>query len=527
MNNSFQIKLINNTKERQLKQEFVDVVFVEQEPNESQYIIGRGLGENNKPVAIINIDGNDKQISLYNKDNLLINFVNEDELKENYLTLKVDSVETFPNADVSVKVVNKEGEISNIIIRGTDIVINKGMENQVQIAYDKPLNIELSSNYFKDIADGKIKAKAFPSQMFDAVKNSDFRMNNVECKQFELNGKQINLLTVKNLKNSKNKMFLASSTEMIELGKVIDGSEKYDLSYGDEKVFDHDLAFQFKKGKLSSSGAIGDNAAILRNIAEEDSKELINYVKDQIGESSISQVSKKSYETIIKNVEELNIKDKKKQVVGLMKNNDVQKEEAEKDEQIEKEEKILNTADENLNENQQKTEKDEKEKTDRKMLNADGSFGRKIKYGFLGFGLGGFALLSVFTGLAGMLFPAFVFLGLAMGMGIITSQEVVTDYKKVNLQNLKRKTAENIAEAEKLEEKIAEKSKTNEILKETQEIEEKGQEIQINDDLQEENEKQRKILSPNKYHETNKNTMKIRRERAINNKLISNDREQE
>ena len=49
----------------------------------------------------------------------------------------------------------------------------------------------------------------------------------------------------------------------------------------------------------------------------------------------------------------------------------------------------------------------------------------------------------------------------------------------------------------------------------------------MNNDLQEENEKQRKILSPNKYHETNKNTMKIRRERAINNKLISNDREQE
>ncbi len=363
--NKFEIKLVKQiNNKRNFNGDSLTVSFVENEKEVSNYFAGRGLGPNGKPVVEIYVDNNENKIvKIFNKDSAITNSLgNNFEIDKNgYIELNASLIETFPNSAVSIQVESNEGLISNILVRGTDILINHGKENQIQMPFEKPIDVELSSSYFKDVAEGKIHANVFPAQMFETILNANPEIEGVQAKQFKVNGENVKFLTLKT--NAGNKLFTVNSTEIRQIEEIIDGSKNYEEG-NQGKEFSHDLAFRFKTGNFGEKGRAGDLAAVLNDVSHANSLEILKYIDEQLGTKSFAKkVSPQTYETKIRNVPELSSKAKKQFVAEVFGKNT----NSLNDDNLQNELSQLNPLKEPLNEEQESFKDDDLQKEQSKQ----------------------------------------------------------------------------------------------------------------------------------------------------------------
>lgn len=235
------------------------------------YSVGRGLGPKGKPVVEISFDKGQKQVKLYNKDGLLDSYGYEQD-KDGYILLNAKTIETFPDSHISIQIAGADGNISTVSIRGTDIVINNKKPDSMQVAFDSPLNVELSKNYFKDISEGKINARAFPPQIFGAIDG----LEGVSAKEFIIGGNSVRLFAIGEA--GKAQVYCGVSNRFLKLDEI------FDLSVGEDY---HTLGFRFHGGKLGDKGKVGEQNARIQGVTAQEIAALMKFVKTQAGETFV------------------------------------------------------------------------------------------------------------------------------------------------------------------------------------------------------------------------------------------------
>lgn len=304
MSSKFNVSLIEEMKDgSRAKQGKEIVVSFEKETSAggSFYRAGKNFNESGEYLLEAQILENGKKIvKILNSNGRLNSLIDGKNVKQdgNHVVFDAAEIKCLPNAQISIAVKGLNEKISTVDVRAGDLVINKSQKGSIELSSNKPINLELSENFFEDISLNKVKCGVLPAQAFEAAEG----LKNTTQKVFRVNGEELKFLTI----NGKpNKLFLASGTELRELANVIDGS-KEDEQTGN---FAHDFGFQFRGGDFGQ-GKVGTIASILENVSASKANEILAYIENQNAKTSIERVSPETYKTRIQNVSKFNISTK-------------------------------------------------------------------------------------------------------------------------------------------------------------------------------------------------------------------------
>ena len=304
MSSKFNVSLIEEMKDgSRAKQGKEIVVSFEKETGAggSFYRAGKNFNESGEYLLEAQILENGRKIvKVFNSKGKLSSLVDGKNVKQdgNYIVFDAAEIKCLPNAQISIAVKGLNEKISTVDVRAGDLVINKGQKGSIELSSNKPINLELSENFFEDISLNKVKCGVLPAQAFEAAEG----LKNTTQKVFRVNGEELKFLTI----NGKpNKLFLASGTELRELANVIDGSKEHEQTGN----FAHDFGFQFRGGDFGQ-GKVGTIASILENVSASKANEILAYIENQNAKTSIERVSPETYKTRIQNVSKFNISTK-------------------------------------------------------------------------------------------------------------------------------------------------------------------------------------------------------------------------
>lgn len=304
MSSKFNVSLIEEMKDgSRAKQGKEIVVSFEKETSAggSFYRAGKNFNESGEYLLEAQILENGKKIvKIFNSNGKLNSLIDGKNVKQdgNHVVFDAAEIKCLPNAQISIAVKGLNEKISTVDVRAGDLVINKSQKGSIELSSNKPINLELSENFFEDISLNKVKCGVLPAQAFEAVEG----LKNTTQKVFRVNGEELKFLTI----NGKpNKLFLASGTELRELANVIDGSKEHEQTGN----FAHDFGFQFRGGDLGQ-GKVGTIASILENVSASKANEILAYIENQNAKTSIERVSPETYKTRIQNVSKFNISTK-------------------------------------------------------------------------------------------------------------------------------------------------------------------------------------------------------------------------
>ena len=304
MSSKFNVSLIEEMKDgSRAKQGKEIVVSFEKETDAggSFYRAGKDFNGSGEYLLEAQILENGKKIvKVLNSKGKLSSLVDGKNVKQdgNYIVFDAAEIKCLPNAQISIAVKGLNEKISTVDVRAGDLVINKGQKGSIGLLSDKPIDLELSENFFEDISLNKVKCGVLPAQAFEAAEG----LKNLAQKVFRVNGEELKFLTI----NGKpNKLFLASGTELRELANVIDGSKEHEQTGN----FAHDFGFQFRGGDFGQ-GKVGTIASILENVSASKANEILAYIENQNAKTSIERVSPETYKTKIQNVSKFNVSTK-------------------------------------------------------------------------------------------------------------------------------------------------------------------------------------------------------------------------
>lgn len=304
MSSKFNVSLIEEMKDgSRAKQGKEIVVSFEKETSAggSFYRAGKNFNESGEYLLEAQILENGKKIvKILNSNGKLNSLIDGKNVKQdgNHVVFDAAEIKCLPNAQISIAVKGLNEKISTVDVRAGDLVINKSQKGSIEISSNKPINLELSENFFEDISLNKVKCGVLPAQAFEAAEG----LKNTTQKVFRVNGEELKFLTI----NGKpNKLFLASGTELRELANVIDGSKEHEQTGN----FAHDFGFQFRGGDFGQ-GKVGTIASILENVSASKANEILAYIENQNAKTSIERVSPETYKTRIQNVSKFNISTK-------------------------------------------------------------------------------------------------------------------------------------------------------------------------------------------------------------------------
>lgn len=304
MSSKFNVSLIEEMKDgSRAKQGKEIVVSFEKETSAggSFYRAGKNFNESGEYLLEAQILKNDKKIvKILNSNGKLNSLIDGKNVKQdgNHVVFDAAEIKCLPNAQISIAVKGLNEKISTVDVRAGDLVINKGQKGSIGLLSDKPIDLELSENFFEDISLNKVKCGVLPAQAFEAAEG----LKNLAQKVFRVNGEELKFLTI----NGKpNKLFLASGTEIRELANVIDGSKEHEQTGS----FAHDFGFQFRGGDFGQ-GKVGSLASILENVSSDKANEILAYIENQNAKTSIERVSPETYKTKIQNVSKFNVSTK-------------------------------------------------------------------------------------------------------------------------------------------------------------------------------------------------------------------------
>lgn len=304
MSSKFNVSLIEEMKDgSRAKQGKEIVVSFEKETSAggSFYRAGKNFNESGEYLLEAQILENGKKIvKILNSNGKLNSLIDGKNVKQdgNHIVFDAAEIKCLPNAQISIAVKGLNEKISTVDVRGGDLVINKSQKGSIELSSNKPINLELSENFFEDISLNKVKCGVLPAQAFEAAEG----LKNLAQKVFRVNGEELKFLTI----NGKpNKLFLASGTELRELANVIDGSKEHEQTGS----FAHDFGFQFRGGDFGQ-GKVGTIASILENVSSDKANEILAYVESQNAKTSIERVSPETYKTKIQNVSKFNVSTK-------------------------------------------------------------------------------------------------------------------------------------------------------------------------------------------------------------------------
>lgn len=304
MSSKFNVSLIEEMKDgSRAKQGKEIVVSFEKETSAggSFYRAGKNFNESGEYLLEAQILENGKKIvKIFNSNGKLNSLIDGKNVKQdgNHVVFDAAEIKCLPNAQISIAVKGLNEKISTVDVRAGDLVINKSQKGSIELSSNKPINLELSENFFEDISLNKVKCGVLPAQAFEAAEG----LKNTTQKVFRVNGEELKFLTI----NGKpNKLFLASGTELRELANVIDGSKEHEQTGN----FAHDFGFQFRGGDFGQ-GKVGTIASILENVSASKANEILAYIENQNAKTSIERVSPETYKTRIQNVSKFNISTK-------------------------------------------------------------------------------------------------------------------------------------------------------------------------------------------------------------------------
>lgn len=304
MSSKFNVSLIEEMKDgSRAKQGKEIVVSFEKETSagRSFYRAGKNFNESGEYLLEAQILENGKKIvKIFNSNGKLNSLIDGKNVKQdgNHVVFDAAEIKCLPNAQISIAVKGLNEKISTVDVRAGDLVINKSQKGSIELSSNKPINLELSENFFEDISLNKVKCGVLPAQAFEAAEG----LKNTTQKVFRVNGEELKFLTI----NGKpNKLFLASGTELRELANVIDGSKEHEQTGN----FAHDFGFQFRGGDFGQ-GKVGTIASILENVSASKANEILAYIENQNAKTSIERVSPETYKTRIQNVSKFNISTK-------------------------------------------------------------------------------------------------------------------------------------------------------------------------------------------------------------------------
>lgn len=304
MSSKFNVSLIEEMKDgSRAKQGKEIVVSFEKETSAggSFYRAGKNFNESGEYLLEAQILENGKKIvKILNSNGKLNSLIDGKNVKQdgNHIVFDAAEIKCLPNAQISIAVKGLNEKISTVDVRAGDLVINKSQKGSIELSSNKPINLELSENFFEDISLNKVKCGVLPAQAFEAAEG----LKNTTQKVFRVNGEELKFLTI----NGKpNKLFLASGTELRELANVIDGSKEHEQTGN----FAHDFGFQFRGGDFGQ-GKVGTIASILENVSASKANEILAYIENQNAKTSIERVSPETYKTRIQNVSKFNISTK-------------------------------------------------------------------------------------------------------------------------------------------------------------------------------------------------------------------------
>lgn len=304
MSSKFNVSLIEEMKDgSRAKQGKEIVVSFEKETSAggSFYRAGKNFNESGEYLLEAQILENGKKIvKIFNSNGKLNSLIDGKNVKQdgNHVVFDAAEIKCLPNAQISIAVKGLNEKISTVDVRAGDLVINKSQKGSIGLSSNKPINLELSENFFEDISLNKVKCGVLPAQAFEAAEG----LKNTTQKVFRVNGEELKFLTI----NGKpNKLFLASGTELRELANVIDGSREHEQTGN----FAHDFGFQFRGGDFGQ-GKVGTIASILENVSASKANEILAYIENQNAKTSIERVSPETYKTRIQNVSKFNISTK-------------------------------------------------------------------------------------------------------------------------------------------------------------------------------------------------------------------------
>ncbi len=304
MSSKFNVSLIEEMKDgSRAKQGKEIVVSFEKETGAggSFYRAGKNFNESGEYLLEAQILENGRKIvKVFNSKGKLSSLVDGKNVKQdgNYIVFDAAEIKCLPNAQISIAVKGLNEKISTVDVRAGDLVINKGQKGSIGLLSDKPIDLELSENFFEDISLNKVKCGVLPAQAFEAAEG----LKNLAQKVFRVNGEELKFLTIN---GNPNKLFLASGTEIRELANVIDGSKEHEQTGS----FAHDFGFQFRGGDFGQ-GKVGSLASILENVSSDKANEILAYVESQNAKTSIERVSPETYKTKIQNVSKFNVSTK-------------------------------------------------------------------------------------------------------------------------------------------------------------------------------------------------------------------------
>ena len=304
MSSKFNVSLIEEMKDgSRAKQGKEIVVSFEKETSAggSFYRAGKNFNESGEYLLEAQILENGKKIvKIFNSNGKLNSLIDGKNVKQdgNHVVFDAAEIKCLPNAQISIAVKGLNEKISTVDVRAGDLVINKSQKGSIELSSNKPINLELSENFFEDISLNKVKCGVLPAQAFEAAEG----LKNTTQKIFRVNGEELKFLTI----NGKpNKLFLASGTELRELANVIDGSKEHEQTGS----FAHDFGFQFRGGDFGQ-GKVGTIASILENVSTSKANEILAYIENQNAKTSIERVSPETYKTRIQNVSKFNVSTK-------------------------------------------------------------------------------------------------------------------------------------------------------------------------------------------------------------------------
>lgn len=304
MSSKFNVSLIEEMKDgSRAKQGKEIVVSFEKETGAggSFYRAGKNFNESGEYLLEAQILENGKKIvKILNSNGKLNSLIDGKNVKQdgNYIVFDAAEIKCLPNAQISIAVKGLNEKISTVDVRAGDLVINKGQKGSIELSSNKPINLELSENFFEDISLNKVKCGVLPAQAFEAAEG----LKNTTQKVFRVNGEELKFLTIN---GNPNKLFLASGTEIRELANVIDGSKEHEQTGN----FAHDFGFQFRGGDFGQ-GKVGTIASILENVSASKANEILAYIENQNAKTSIERVSPETYKTRIQSVSKFNISTK-------------------------------------------------------------------------------------------------------------------------------------------------------------------------------------------------------------------------
>lgn len=304
MSSKFNVSLIEEMKDgSRAKQGKEIVVSFEKETGAggSFYRAGKDFNGSGEYLLEAQILENGKKIvKILNSNGKLNSLIDGKNVKQdgNYIVFDAAEIKCLPNAQISIAVKGLNEKISTVDVRAGDLVINKGQKGSIGLLSDKPIDLELSENFFEDISLNKVKCGVLPAQAFEAAEG----LKNLAQKVFRVNGEELKFLTIN---GNPNKLFLASGTEIRELANVIDGSKEHEQTGS----FAHDFGFQFRGGDFGQ-GKVGSLASILENVSSDKANEILAYIENQNAKTSIERVSPETYKTKIQNVSKFNVSTK-------------------------------------------------------------------------------------------------------------------------------------------------------------------------------------------------------------------------